>query len=182
MLLYGKKSKYSFLDLGSGQLPLSPHFKGLDLFRFSCIFKNMACDLTLGLPIASNCVTHIYSSHLIEHLTYAQVDSLLSECKRVLRTGGKIRIVCPDLKKYITFYNQSGSPHFSRGAYAIFFVCQTSGHISCWDYNLLSHFLLSNGFVNVSESSCQSTSISFPVAHEPKEKAWESLYVEAQKL
>ncbi len=55
-------------------------------------------DLSSGLPFESNSVDACYSSHVLEHLRVNEADLFLSEQFRVLKKGGVIRIVVPDLE------------------------------------------------------------------------------------
>jgi SAM-dependent methyltransferase len=55
-------------------------------------------DVRKGLPLVDETVDFIYTSHFIEHLTKTEGLRLFRECYRVLKPGGWIRIVCPDLK------------------------------------------------------------------------------------
>lgn len=64
-------------------------------------------DLRKKLPFSEKSVSVIYSSHLIEHLSYKQALDLISECYRVLQSGGILRVVTPDLGKAIEGYLSS---------------------------------------------------------------------------
>jgi predicted SAM-dependent methyltransferase len=44
----------------------------------------------------------IFSSHVLEHLTYLEAGRLFKEIYRVLEPGGCVRIVVPDLDLYIS--------------------------------------------------------------------------------
>lgn len=178
--LYFRHNTYSRIDLGAGTSVLDASFKGVDLFRFSMLFKNVVADVRKGIPLKSNSVSYIYTSHMIEHLTYYESRRLLLECSRVLRTNdGKIRIVCPDLSKYLDLCSKDGGKIFENGAYAISYLTQESGHRSCWNFELLEKLLKECGFKNVSRCSCHISNLNFPVKHEDSSKEWESLYVEA---
>lgn len=66
----------------------------------------------------------IYSSHTIEHLTYEEAAFVFGECYRVLKPGGRIRIIVPDLSVMINSYieNAKNKPelaakHFFRDTY-----------------------------------------------------------------
>lgn len=61
-------------------------------------------DLRRPLPVATDSVDLIYSEHFIEHVSHEHGLRLLSECHRVLRPGGVIRISTPDLTKLIAEY------------------------------------------------------------------------------
>ena len=48
------------------------------------------------LPYADNEVALIYCSHTLEHLEADSAQKFLSECKRVLRVGGVMRVALPN--------------------------------------------------------------------------------------
>lgn len=64
----------------------------------------MSVDIMKGLPFASSSVTACYSSHVLEHMPRSAVDELLQECFRVLRSGGVLRLVVPDLETIVRAY------------------------------------------------------------------------------
>lgn len=61
-------------------------------------------DLTTKLPWEKETVDIIYSSHTLEHFDKKQGELFLSECYRVLKKNGIIRIVVPDLKGFVEHY------------------------------------------------------------------------------
>jgi SAM-dependent methyltransferase len=61
-------------------------------------------DLTKPLPFQSDTISAIYASHVLEHLYQTDAQRLLLECKRVLRPGGLIRMVVPDLHAMVVDY------------------------------------------------------------------------------
>lgn len=61
-------------------------------------------DLRKGLPYSDTCFDTCYSSHVLEHLTQNEAKRLLSECFRVLRSEGIIRVVVPDLEAIARTY------------------------------------------------------------------------------
>jgi len=61
-------------------------------------------DLRRPLPFADESVEAIYASHLLEHLYYNEARRLLKDCYRVLRTGGVLRLVVPDLQSVLEEY------------------------------------------------------------------------------
>jgi SAM-dependent methyltransferase len=50
-------------------------------------------------------VDHIYCSHVLEHFTREEGARLLQECARVLREGGTLRVVVPDLARVVAAYD-----------------------------------------------------------------------------
>jgi len=63
-------------------------------------------DVNQGLPFPDNSVKGLYASHLLEHFSRTKAKFFVRECYRVLRSGGVIRLVVPDLRRYIEEYIQ----------------------------------------------------------------------------
>ena len=55
-------------------------------------------NILKGLPFEDNSVDAIFSSCMLEHFTLEQALAHCKECHRVLKKGGIIRIVVPDLE------------------------------------------------------------------------------------
>ena len=57
------------------------------------------------LPFKEGSIDFIYSSHFIEHMRRFETERILKDCYRVLKKGGVMRLVIPDLelltRKYI---------------------------------------------------------------------------------
>lgn len=68
-------------------------------------------DIRYGLPVQDNVADMVYSSHLLEHLSALEANSFLQDCLRVLKPGGIIRIVVPDLEGIAKAYIQSLLDH-----------------------------------------------------------------------
>jgi predicted SAM-dependent methyltransferase len=63
-------------------------------------------DVTKGLPFADNSVDVLFSSHALEHFTYNEAIALLFEIYRVLKIGGSLCLVVPDLDVFIDKLSQ----------------------------------------------------------------------------
>ena len=63
-----------------------------------------AHDVRFGLPYESESFDACYSSHVLEHIPRADVESLLREMYRVLKHGGIIRCAVPDLEDMARTY------------------------------------------------------------------------------
>ena len=61
-------------------------------------------DLTKRLPFGDACFDYLFSEHVIEHLSYGEALTMLCECHRVLRPGGRMRISTPDLAFVVGLY------------------------------------------------------------------------------
>jgi predicted SAM-dependent methyltransferase len=151
-------------------------------------------DVTKCLPLQDGSVDVIYCSHMIEHLDRNEVASFLKEAFRILRHGGRIRIVVPDLMKQIEEYKKSGDadvliesthlcelrPRSLLQRLRILLV-GTRNHQWMYDGNSLSRLLQTHGFVKTEVMPAGQTKI---LAHEPldlQERVAESVYVEAEK-
>ncbi|MEO1527119.1 MAG: methyltransferase domain-containing protein, partial [Planctomycetota bacterium] len=66
-----------------------------------------AHDLRRGLPFDHETFDGVYHSHVLEHLTPDRAEALLVECHRVLREGGVLRVVVPDLEGIAAGYLQT---------------------------------------------------------------------------
>lgn len=78
--------------------------KKIKLFDLEWDEKIFIHDLTTIFPWKNETVDIIYSSHTLEHLNKEQGELFLSECYRVLKKNGIIRIVVPDLKSFVEHY------------------------------------------------------------------------------
>jgi len=56
----------------------------------------VAHDLTKPIPLSDNSVDGILSEHFFEHILYDDIEFLLAESYRVLKSGSMLRIAVPD--------------------------------------------------------------------------------------
>ena len=72
-----------------------------------------ATDLLSRLPLADDSAALVYSSHFLEHIPRNQVPAFLSECFRILKPGGVLRLVVPDLENLCRTYlvHRDGGEH-----------------------------------------------------------------------
>lgn len=118
-------------------------------------------DLRAGLPFTTGRVDAIYSSHLLEHLTYEEGNRLLEECVRVLRPGGTFSIVVPDARIYIegylgmrdvpaAFFGWEPAFHRTTAIDAVNYIAYMAGeHRYMFDEENLLHRLRAAGLVEV---------------------------------
>ncbi len=78
-----------------------------DLFPWSASLLHL--DATEPFPFGAGEFAYIYSEHMIEHISYSEGLHMLSECYRIMRDGGIIRISTPDLKFLIDLYKDQTS-------------------------------------------------------------------------
>lgn len=91
-----------------------PFFKLINsrtrLFNLNWDNRILIHDLRKKFPWANESVDTIYSSHTLEHFTRLDGLRFLKECHRVLKRGGIIRIVVPDLQSIVNEYNNKTLP------------------------------------------------------------------------
>ena len=150
------------------------------------------------LPLKDNSVKFIYCSHVLEHFERWQAVEILRECRRVLRTGGCIRIVVPDLKKMIGNYNDSkNSPRASdeffrevwgfnkdRPSKNIIDKIKTKfirGHGWGYDEKGMEAVLLEAGFQKIKGRKFCEGDVPDIKLLDHKIHQWISLYIEAKK-
>ncbi len=71
-------------------------------------------DCRKALPFTNDSADCIYTSHFLEHLYRHETLRLLKECFRVLKPGGRIRIVLPNLEKLCRAYLERDLAKLSR--------------------------------------------------------------------
>lgn len=74
------------------------HADWLNLDMASCAPEVKACDLRRGIPLDADTAEACYSSHVLEHLRPAEGAAFVAEQFRVLKPGGGVRVVVPDLE------------------------------------------------------------------------------------
>jgi predicted SAM-dependent methyltransferase len=115
-------------------------------------------------------VETIYSRHMFEHLTFAQGKETLRVWLNILKNGGKIHLIMPDLKyhvdEYIAFYNNRKKQHsvisfahaikgfyggqreHAKSTYLTSFDTLWDVHKSGYDERSLKELLESSGYIN----------------------------------
>jgi len=190
----GPKGVRNWLNIG-----LFPNF----IYPYGLIIKDESVnylnyDLSLGIPAKSNYLDSIYSSHFIEHLDLKQGIKFFKEAHRILKKGGIIRTSCPDLEKYATkyvkkdkdFYNNSYIKKFcyypeAKTPGEIFIAKAYDGinkHVWFYDAESLTHLMQEAGFKKIEKKESQQNQIKDIKEIEPKYRAIESLYMEAEKI
>ena len=90
-----------FVNLGCGER-FHPDWINFDLVSNSPLVHRQ--DLSRGIPLSNASCDVVYHSHVLEHIRREDVPFFMSECGRVLRIGGVIRIAVPDLERICRLY------------------------------------------------------------------------------
>ena len=127
-------------------------------------------DATKPFPFTENSFDYVYSEHMIEHISRRDGAFMLSECRRVIKPGGTIRIATPDLRVLADLYAGNGDPdknnyikwvtdRFMKNTseYQAGFVINQAfykwGHQFLYDSDLLATALRDAGFTNIQRCS-----------------------------
>lgn len=113
------------------------------------------------LPFADNSIDEIYSRHLIEHFTLKEFLKVLVEWNRVLKVGGKLHIICPNLLWHLkqiikgthkSFYKKNGRNNNRYWGFGSLFGWQQDEfdvHKFGYYFWLLKDVLKDTGFKNI---------------------------------
>jgi len=165
------------IDLGGGYRPGTNGWITIDVSH-EC---DLYWDLRYGIPFADSTVDKVYSSHLFEHLAYADGQALLAEALRVLKPGGSFSIVVPDAHMYVEHYlgtRELPDDYFGwKSAWnsttridALNYVAYMAGeHKHLFDQESLLHILRSSGLEQVRDRA-------FDPETDLAERDYESLY------
>ena len=152
------------LQLGAGHNTL-PGWLNTDIYSASQ--ELVILDVTEPFPFPDHTLDYILSEHHIEHLTYPEGMSMLKECYRVLKPGGKIRIATPDLAVLLDLYTTKNKNNTQKnyikvmvdnfiseiGIYHETFVInnafQNWGHKFLYDQPTLEQLMSEVGFVQL---------------------------------
>lgn len=115
-------------------------------------------DATLGIPFKEGVVDMIYSSHFLEHLTYTQGADFLKECHRLMKVGGRIRLILPDTQLVTQDYRNENLGVFdelnegcaeSKTQARKLWSLLVTGHQSLYDMDTIVRALGDAGFSTV---------------------------------
>ena len=146
------------------------------------------------LPFDAASVDAVYSSHMLEHLDRGEARQFLAEAHRVLRPGGWIRIVVPDLALLVEDYLGSGDADAflerqmlarprPRGVGEALRqrVVGFRGHRWMYDAGSLARLLSESGFGPVHVVAAGETHVPRLDGLDLRERESESVYLEAQR-
>jgi len=125
-------------------------------------------DVKEPFPFDGEIFDYIFSEHVIEHVSYTDGVQMLSECFRVLKQSGKVRISTPDLAFLVDLtrpdksdlqraYIKWAANTFIPGApddnevFVINNLMRNWGHTFIYDENTLRGAMASVGFGNITK-------------------------------
>jgi SAM-dependent methyltransferase len=91
--------------------------KGVDSFRSGALLQETACDAfgSFGfLPAKADNVDELLARQCFEHLDRHESHEALTECFRVLGSGGLLRLDIPDPDETLRLYQRTGDEFYVR--------------------------------------------------------------------
>lgn len=67
-----------------------------------------------NLPFGSSSIDYIYTSHFLEHFKKFEAEKIIKDCYRILKKGGIIRIIVPDLELLVRKYLEKDFDYFRK--------------------------------------------------------------------
>jgi predicted SAM-dependent methyltransferase len=147
-------------------------------------------DVRKRIPFPDSSVSCIYSSHTFEHFTYEESLAVARECFRVLRPGGILRLVVPDLGILVRDYLAGGADPLASHKFVSRLLLTASvrdvvhpgaHHQQMFDARSLVHLVQQAGFTAPEVSQFGSSRIAEIAEIELESRRSESLYVEATR-
>lgn len=193
-----RKSDNMLVNIGPGAQAKSG-WVNVDAWKGPLIDCLYDCRKSLPFPDAS--VRGIFCEHFFEHIDYTEeVPYFLSECHRVLKIGGVLRLILPDAEKYLRAYCKGGWEELDRirpldpehtDSYYNFkyntrmelmnlIFRQGHDHKFAYDFETLTFLLHRYGFSEVVRQA-YATSLMPELCLDQLLRASESLYVDARK-
>ena len=100
------------------------------------------------LAYADDSVEEIRCSHMLEHLSFKEVQEALREWHRVLKPGGRLRISVPDVRKVLALMDRDENWRWNLMGGQ---TDHNDFHKSAFDYGLLEAHLQKFGFENIQQ-------------------------------
>jgi SAM-dependent methyltransferase len=150
---------------------------------------DIACDIREGLPLEDDSLDYIVSVHALPEIPYDDLIPALRELRRVLRPGGVLRLVLPDLDRAIDAYRSGDSDYFvvgdgdwkDVGAKMIVQVLWYGHSRTPFTYGFAEELLEKAGFTSISKCAFRQTASPHPDIVELDNRESESFFVEAVK-
>lgn len=150
---------------------------------------DLSGDIRDGLPLESDSVDYVVSVHALQEVPYPDVRGTLEELRRVLRPGGFLRLVLPDLDRPIEAYRTRDNSCFqvpdetaaSLSGKMIVHLLWYGHSRMLFTHEFVRELLLAAGFRSVHRTVPRVTRSPYPGIVELDNREAESLFVEAEK-
>jgi len=123
----GTKTK-KIVDLGCGEIDRSTDFKDYNLVRVDIREEcnpDYRCDLH-SLPFANEEFDIVFSSHVLEHFSRGEWETVLREWIRVLKIDGRLHLILPNLEWALDNFDTNKIILTQPDAYNVIYGGQTN--------------------------------------------------------
>ena len=156
------------IDIGSGPHPKPDANIFMDVHQWGNV--NCLHDLTkVPYPLESESFSKAYMGDVIEHISIFDVDNVLKEVYRILKSGGVLEVTVPDVRwicerivnddwdtmANVAWLNQSNDSWSNAMSYLFGgfhnineYKIPGMGHLNGFDEESLSKLLRKNGFID----------------------------------
>ncbi len=150
---------------------------------------DIACDILAGLPLEDDSLDYVVSIHALPEISYADMEDVLWELRRVLRPGGVLRLGLPDMDRAIQAYLRNDREYFLIPDH----VCETTAgkmivqlmwygrSRTMFTSDFTEELLRRSGFRGVNRCEYLKTCSPFPEIIELDNRPQESLFIEGVK-
>jgi predicted SAM-dependent methyltransferase len=150
---------------------------------------DISCDILDGLPLDEGSIDYVVSIHALPELRYPDLVPALIELRRVLVSGGVLRLALPDLDRAIDAYRGGDRDYFlvpdtdarSTGAKFITQMLWYGYSKSLFTFDFVAELLQRAGFDQIERCAFRQTASPFVEIVSLDNRPEESLFVEAQK-
>lgn len=181
-----------YANVASGPFPLTG-FVNLDLS--ACKPEVVEWDCRWSLPFSDGACLGIRAEHFVEHLeTREELPAFLADVRRVLRSGGVLRVIVPDAERYLRAYCRDDLSGFRELVVPNPFPADLPTRMDIvnhvfhqweeyrwgYDFETMAHRLRAAGFSRIQRTAFRN-SIDPVLAQDREYHAPDSLYVDAVK-
>ncbi len=137
-------------------------------------------NLNYWIPFKNESIEYIYSSHFLEHLYLNEARKLINEMYRVLKPGGAVRIVVPDLDAIVSLLKKGKTTQALKGLYEDYKIAEFDTHKYSYNFDILKNELSRVGFKKIIKCSFKQGEL--PDINKLDNRQEESLFLEAKKI
>jgi SAM-dependent methyltransferase len=150
---------------------------------------DLVCDIRHGLTLDTGSIDYAVSVHALPEFSCAEIVPVLQELHRVLKPGGALRLVLPDLLKGVEAYQRGDREYFlvpdedarSLGAKLVLQLFWYGYSKTTFTPDYIEEALVKAGFAAVKHCQFKNTTTPWPEIVTLDNRPAESLFVEAYK-